>query len=233
MMQYLLLGGGFAFAAAIQPGPLQAFLLSRVATVGWKRTLPACLAPLLSDGPIVVVVLLVLGQLSSAVLQLLKAAGGVLLLYLSWAAFQDWRRPIDQQSHNVAPRTLLEAALVNVLNPNPYLGWALVLGPSFRSAWHQCPENAVALIVSFYGTMVAMLALFIMLVGTARFLGPRGQHALIALSALILALLGGYLLITGVRNVGAASQSSALHLHLQLPHYQSIEFLVVNAGRCK
>jgi threonine/homoserine/homoserine lactone efflux protein len=202
MMQYLLLGGGLAFAATIQPGPLQAFLLSRVATAGWRRTLPACLAPLLSDGPIAGVALLVLGQLSPALQKLLKAAGGVLLLYLAWAAFRVWLRPVDRQSRVSVPRTLFQAALVNLLNPNPYLSWTLVLGPALLNAWHQHPVNAVALLVAFYGTMVVMLALFIVLVGTARFLGPRGRHALLALSALVLALLGIYLLITGLQSLG-------------------------------
>ena len=204
MMQYLLLGGGFAFAAAVQPGPLQAFLLSRVAAVGWRRTLPACLSPLLSDGPIALIVLLVLGQLSVTMQQMLRAAGGILLLYFAWAAFRTWRRPQDEQACSSAPRTLLQAALVNLLNPNPYLGWALVLGPALLNAWHQRPVNALALMVAFYGTMVVMLVLFILLVGTAHFLGPRGQHGLLALSALVLALLGVYLLITGLHNLGAA-----------------------------
>ena len=204
MIQYLLIGSAFAFAAAIQPGPLQAFLVSRVATSGWKRTLPACLSPILSDGPIALLVLLVLGQLSVAMQQGLRAAGGVLLLYLAWVTFRQWRRPAEAKSEVSAPRTLLQAALVNVLNPNPYLGWALVLGPSALDAWHQGPANAIALIVAFYGTMTAMLALFIILAGTARFLGPRGQRALVAVSAFVLAALGTYLLITGVRNLGAA-----------------------------
>ena len=145
MIQYLLLGGGFAFAATIQPGPLQAFLLTRVATAGWKRTLPACLAPLLSDGPIALVVLLLLGQLSATTLLLLRAAGGVLLLYLAWGALRQWRTPSASGSDSRTPRTLLQAALVNVLNPNPYLGWALVLGPSVVEAWQQHPANTVAL----------------------------------------------------------------------------------------
>lgn len=199
MTQYLLLGWGFAFAASIQPGPLQAFLLSRVAAAGWRRTLPACLSPLLSDGPIAVIVLLALGQLSAAVQQLLRAAGGVLLLYFAWVTFRQWRGPIEQRSQDSAPRTLFQATMVNVLNPNPYLGWALILGPSVLTAWRQHPANAVALIVAFYGTMVAMLALFIVLVGTARFLGPRGQRGLLVASAIILALLGASLLISGLR----------------------------------
>jgi threonine/homoserine/homoserine lactone efflux protein len=93
--------------------------------------------------------------------------------------------------------------LVNILNPNPYLGWALVLGPSVLGAWHGHPANAVALVAAFYGTMVVMLALFIVLVGTARFLGPRGQRALLAISAVVLALLGVYLLVTGLRSPGS------------------------------
>ena len=63
LLRDLLIGAGFAFGAAVQPGPLQAFLLSRVATAGWRRALPACFSPLLSDIPIALLALLVLGRL--------------------------------------------------------------------------------------------------------------------------------------------------------------------------
>src|SRR5512147_2464274 len=92
MLEYLLLGGGFALAAAAQPGPLQAFLLSRVAERGWKPTLPAALAPLLSDGPIALLAVFVLGRLPRTLAHALGAAGGLLLLYLAWSAFREWRR---------------------------------------------------------------------------------------------------------------------------------------------
>jgi len=49
MVEYIIIAAGFAFAAAAQPGPLQAFLLSRVVSAGWKQTLPAAFAPLISD----------------------------------------------------------------------------------------------------------------------------------------------------------------------------------------
>lgn len=194
VLPYLVLGGGFAFAAALQPGPLQAFLVSRVAATGWRRTLPACLAPLLSDGPIALVALLVLGQSPPSFLGALRFAGGLLLLYLAWVAFRQWRDPAKAASSGSAPRTLLEAVLVNLLNPNPYLGWTLVLGPSALAAWREHPAHAVALIAAFYGTMVTMLAGFIFLVGSARFLGPGGRRGLLAVSAVTLAGLGIYLL---------------------------------------
>src|SRR5512141_216590 len=90
--EYLFVGCGFAIAAALQPGPLQAFLFSRVTRTGWVRTLPAALSPLLSDGPIAALVLLVLVQVPPTVQALLQAAGGVLLLYLATSAYRDWRR---------------------------------------------------------------------------------------------------------------------------------------------
>jgi hypothetical protein len=63
-------------------------------------------------------------------------------------------------------------------------------------AWGDRPASAVALLVAFYGTIVAMLAAFILLVGTSRFLGARVQRGLVAVSALVLAGLGIYLLLT-------------------------------------
>jgi threonine/homoserine/homoserine lactone efflux protein len=201
---YLLLGGGFAFAAAIQPGPFQAFLVSRVAATGWKRTLPACLAPLLSDGPIALLVLLVLGRLTPAFQQGLRACGGLLLLYLAGVALVQWRNPVEAAAGGSAPRTLFEAVLVNALNPNAYLGWALVLGPTMLAAWRERPSFAVALVVGFYAVLVATLGGFIVLAGAARWLGPRGRRTLVGVSALLLAGLGVYLLASGLRGLAAA-----------------------------
>lgn len=203
MLEYLTIGGGLAFAAAIQPGPLQAFLISRVAAMGWKRTLPACLAPLISDVPIALLVMLVLGQLSVVTQHLLRASGGGLLLYFAYVAMRQWRQPGALNLDGSAPRTLRDAVLVNLLNPHPYIGWSLVLGPSVLAAWREHPPYAVVVVGAFYCTMVAVLALFIFLVGTVRFLGSRVQRGLIAASAVALAGLGLYLLYTGVRNLTA------------------------------
>jgi len=203
MLESLALGGGFAFAAVVQPGPLQAYLLSQVAARGWRRTLPAALAPLFSDIPIALLVLLVLGQLSVGAQQALRAAGGVLLLYLAWSAYRQWRRPGPAAAGGSGrPRTVAQAVLVNLLNPNPYLGWALVLGPNAVAAWHHAPADAIGLIVAFYTVLVAGLAAFIVAAGSARFLGPAGRRLLLLLSAAALAALGVYQLVASVWMAG-------------------------------
>jgi len=202
LLEFILFGSGYAFAAGVQPGPLQAFLLSRVAETGWRRTLPATLAPLVSDGPIALLVLLVLKRLPEGMSWFLQAAGGLLLLYLAVSAFRQWRKQYGGVSDSGIPaaRTLLQAAAVNILNPNPYLGWSLVLGPKALSAWGLNPGYAAALIVAFYATMTATLALTIVFFGATRFLGHRGRRTLLFLSSVTLAALGLYQFLSVLRS---------------------------------
>jgi threonine/homoserine/homoserine lactone efflux protein len=204
MFPFLLLGSGFAFAAAIQPGPLQAYLFSSVTQRGWRRTLPAAFSPLLSDGPIIAIVLLVLTRLPETAARILQAAGGVLLLYFAWSSYRQWRRgPAPEgEAKSPAPRTLLEATGINFLNPNPWLGWSLVMGPALVSAWEQSLAAGLAFLISFYGVMVGTTALIILLLGTTSFLRPRLRHSLVLVSAILLAALGAYRLVAALQPAG-------------------------------
>jgi threonine/homoserine/homoserine lactone efflux protein len=189
MLPYLILGITYAFAAAVQPGPLQTYLISQTLTHGWRRTLPAALSPLVSDGPVILLVLLVLTRVPAWMAQVLRLAGGVFVLYLAWGAAKAWRA-YDAQHMAPAPSSLLRAALVNVLNPNPYISWSLVLGPLLLKGWRETPSHGVALLAGFYGTMVLALAATIALFAAARNLGPRVTRLLIGLSSVALACFG-------------------------------------------
>ena len=199
MPPYALLGATYAFAAAVQPGPFQTYLISSTLTRGWKRTLPAVLAPLLSDVPIISLVLLVLTQMPPSLVNVLRLAGGLFLLYLAFRAFAAYRR---HESRRVVPpppatRTVLEAALVNLLNPNPYLSWSLILGPLLLQAWRTAPAYGIALLVSFYVTMIVSTAAILLPFAGARALGPRIVRAMVGVSALALAAFGLYQLWGG------------------------------------
>ncbi len=196
MSTYLILGMAYAFAAAVQPGPLQTYLISQTLSHGWRRTLPAAFCPLISDGPVIVLVLLVLSRVPVWLAQGLRLAGGLYVLYLAWGAVKAWRG-YDATDMAPAPSTLLRAALVNVLNPNPYISWSLVLGPLLLKGWREAPANSVALLAGFYGTMVLSLAGTIVLFAAARNLGPRVTRVLIGLSSVALACFGCYLLWSG------------------------------------
>jgi threonine/homoserine/homoserine lactone efflux protein len=200
---YLMLGTTYAFAAAVQPGPYQTYLISQALSHGWRSTLPAALAPLLSDVPIIVLVLLVLSRLPLALEQALRCVGGVFLLYLAWRAFRAWReyRLAAEHGSATARRSLLSAAVVNLLNPNPYLGWSLVMGPLLLKGWREAPANAIALLVAFYGTMVAASMSIIVLFAAARSMGPRVARGLVGVSAAALACFGCWQLWSGARGL--------------------------------
>jgi threonine/homoserine/homoserine lactone efflux protein len=194
MLAYLILGATYAFVSAVQPGPFQTFLISRTLTNGWRRTLPAALAPLISDGPIILLVLVVLNQVPAWLELALRFAGGVFLLYLALGAFKAWRSYQGPQGDNPSStrRSVLQAAGVNLLNPNPYLGWTLVMGPLLLKGWREAPTHGLAMLIGFYMTMILSLAGIIILFGRVRDLGPRVGRGLIAASAIALTGFGCY-----------------------------------------
>ncbi len=197
MLAYLLTGAAFSFAAVAQPGPLQAWLLARAAGHGWRRTLPAAFSPLLSDGPIIVIAVLVLSRVPPWLTLWLRMAGGLFVLYLAEGAFRAWRRYTPKAPDEPASgiQSLFRATLVNFLNPNPWMSWSLVLGPMLVKAWRETPANAIALLAGFYGVMVAGLAATIVLFGMAKKVGAGITRVLIGVSALLLVFFGLYLLL--------------------------------------
>ena len=201
MLTYLILGMTYAFAAAVQPGPFQTYVISESVSHGWRRALPAALSPLLSDGPVIVVVLLVLSRVPAWFAQGLRCAGGAFVLWLAYGALKAWRT-YDAQKITQPPsrrQSVLKAALVNLLNPNPYIGWSLVMGPLLLQGWRESPVRGMALLAGFYGVLILSTAGIIVLFGTARSLGPRVGRALLGVSAVALACFGLYLLWSGTR----------------------------------
>jgi threonine/homoserine/homoserine lactone efflux protein len=193
MAEYLLFGLTYGFAAAVQPGPFTAYLISRALTQGWRRTLPAIFAPLLSDGPIALLVLLVLTRMPEGLVRWLHLLGGAFVLYLAYGAWRSWRDfDLAAAAPPSAERSVFEAATVNLLNPNAYLGWSLVLGPLLLEGWHIAPAYGIAVVASFYGTMITGFAGIVALFHLARGAGPRVARALVGASALALAGFGAY-----------------------------------------
>jgi len=196
MFSNILIGISYALSAGLQPGPLQAFFLAKVAEGGWRKTLPAAFAPLISDGPIAVISILLLNILPEAFRNLLQLAGGFLLIFYAWNAFRKWKEDqiIVSGESGSTPKTIFQAALINLLNPNPYLGWSLVMGPAVLNAWAQSPVVAVSLLIAFYFTMISTSMVMIYLMGRALLLGPKASKVMSLVSAFLLVGLGLYFL---------------------------------------
>ena len=200
MLVYVIQGVTYGFAAGIQPGPFQTYILSQALRKGWRRALPAVFAPLISDGPIIALALLVLNAVPPWLVRSLQIAGGLFVVYLARGAFHAWRSfdtsavPTDSTRH----QGLLKAAVMNALSPGPYLFWSLVTGPILVRGWRESPANGIGLVAGFYLAMCITLAGLILLFGSASRFGPRVNRALLGLSAIVLACFGLYQLWLGL-----------------------------------
>ena len=185
----------------LTPGPLQAYIISQTLEAGWKRTLPACLAPLLSDGPIILLMVLVLTQAPTWLLNGLQVAGGLYILWLALRALQAALSmdPDSPPAQETGSRTVFKAAFINLLNPNPYIFWGTVGARTLLEGWRLNPIVGASFIIGFYVTAITSLAGTILLFGTAQQLGPRITRLLAIVSSVSLIGFGAYQLWTGVR----------------------------------
>lgn len=200
MLTYLIWGIGYGFAAVMQPGQFQAYLMAQTLRQGWRKTLPMIFAPLLSDGPVIVIVLLALSRLPVWWLQVLRFAGGLFALYLAAGTFRALRdfQPVQESPPSGDRRNLFRAVLVNLLNPGPYLFWSLVTGPLLLAGWKVTPLYGIGLLAGFYVTIIVTLAGFIMLLSGSGKLGPSANRFLLGISGLALAAFGIFQLFSSL-----------------------------------
>src|SRR5215213_6506283 len=192
MWLYILQGIGYGLTAAAQPGPFQTYIISQTLTKGWRRSLPAAFAPLISDGPIIALCLLVLSQVPLWLQRFLYIAGGLFVLYLAYGAYRSWKSfvPNGPLPEAGTQQNVLKAALINALSPGPYIFWTLVTGPILLAGWRETPLYGIGFLSGFYLTMIFSLAAIILVFGTARQLGPKVNRALLGASAIALFCFG-------------------------------------------
>jgi len=208
MLEYLISGFLLGGAAAVQPGPFQAYLAGRTLKYGWRKTLSAAFAPLLSDGPIIILVVFILSQTPVLFLDILYSAGGVFLLYLAFSAYKEARRAgrEDAADENAAEMSaekavsggMLKAALMNILNPHPYIFWAAIAGPMFLRGWREASQLGIAFMIGFYGTLIGGFVLFIGIIHAVGRMGRKAHYWLGLTSSAVLFGFGGYMLLQGI-----------------------------------
>jgi threonine/homoserine/homoserine lactone efflux protein len=199
MITYFFFGLSFAFACVIQPGPFQAYLFSQSVKNGWRSTVPLAFAPIISDLPGIILVIFILKNTPKEFTGILQCLGGIFLFYLAFKAYKAINTSNNNEDDHYSPySSFFKAVIVNLLNPNPYLGWSLVMGPMLIKGWDKDPKNGIALITGFYGSMIAYSTVMIVLFAAAGKLGPGINRILLTFSVLAFTFFGFYQLWTGL-----------------------------------
>jgi threonine/homoserine/homoserine lactone efflux protein len=191
-------GAWLGLSAAAAPGPLQAYLLAQSVRNGAARTVPVACVPLVTDPPLIAIVLLVLAQVPQGFLRALGILGGAVVLWLGAGAVRAaWAPPAPAQAKG-PPAGFLRAALVNFTNPNAWLWWSGAAGPILVAAWHGSPLSAAAFLAGFYLLLVGGNLAFVLLASRLAGAGPGVARALGAVSGIALVLFGGWRLARGL-----------------------------------
>jgi threonine/homoserine/homoserine lactone efflux protein len=196
MLLFFLRGLPFGLTAAVMPGPYQLFLFSEAAKHGWRKTWPLAFVPLLSDGPVILIVFAILSQVPDWFLTVLKIVGGLFILYLAYGAFKASSQQLSLE--NAKPsQGLWKGVFMNFFNPNPWIFWSLTGVPILLEGFRQAASHGASFILGFYAAMIPTLLVLVVIFATAAYLGPKVNQNLQKVAALALAGFGIYQLVQG------------------------------------
>lgn len=155
-------------SAGIAPGPLTMLVISQTVRYGFREGLATSMAPLITDIPIIIVVIIALSSFRefTAALSVLALAGSCYVVYLAWDC---WRaRPPSVQSEAGAAQSIRRGALTNFLNPHPYIFWSTVGGPMVVESSQRGLLGPGLFIFFFYLCLVGTKVALAWLIGSSR-----------------------------------------------------------------
>lgn len=203
MLEFITQAAGFGFAAGNSPGSLMTFLISTTLSYGWRRGIMVVFSPLITDAPIILVMTFLLSGLPDEVARGIQIVGGAYVLWLAWTGWLAWRKgaTITGKVTEAVPAssraTLMKAAGINLLNPNPYIFWSSVTGPILRDALDVSIWHGLGFLVAFYGMFLMIMTAYVITFDRLRHVDPRVTRALLLISLLVLAALGIQLILFG------------------------------------
>ena len=199
-MDALLFGLSIGFVSGVSPGPLMTLVLTSTLERGFRAGLLTAIAPLLTDAPIIVLSFLVLRQLPASLLTLVTVAGGLFIIWIGVQTIRSARHAqLSEEVEGTGGRDLLRGALVNFLNPHPWLFWMTVGVPFLIQSWNEAAWQAVAFLAALYGLLVGTKIVVAWATARGRrFLNSRWYRRLLVACGALLVALGGTLIWQGL-----------------------------------
>jgi threonine/homoserine/homoserine lactone efflux protein len=198
MWSYFALGLSMGLSAGLSPGPLLALVITATLRSGLAGGLQVALAPFVTDAPIIALSVLLVGFLPPDALRWVGTVGGVVVLWMGVEIIRSSSKellPLDHRAQPGSKRELWRGALVNALNPHPYLFWATVGGPALVSGWRVSPWYALAFLVPFYALLVGSKILVAWLVNSrSEGLSTIWYGRILAGSGVLVLAMGGWLI---------------------------------------
>ena len=168
MLSSLLTGGSLGLAGGIAPGPLTVLVLTQTLRHGTWEGARVSLAPIITDGPLLILSATVATVLVEfdLIFGVIGVIGAVFLFWLGVESFQS--RGVELDALEPPQGGVIKAILTNLLNPHPYIFWVAIGGPLIAQAWENSVGAVLAFLVGFFGALCGAKVMLAVLVGRAR-----------------------------------------------------------------
>ncbi|WP_156921540.1 LysE family transporter [Desulfovibrio inopinatus] len=147
-------GAALGLSAGIAPGPMFSLVLAQTLAHNLREGLKVAVAPLLTDGPIIVLSLCFMTAIAEhpTLLGAISLAGAAMLVHYGLDCLRF--AGVDAETPQATPGSLKKAIIVNLLNPHPYMFWALVGAPMLVKSAEHGFAGPIAFLVAFYTCIV-------------------------------------------------------------------------------
>jgi threonine/homoserine/homoserine lactone efflux protein len=195
----LLLGLTLGLGAGVAPGPLLAVVIRATLEGGFAAGARVAVGPLITDLPIIAVAAVLAAALPEQALAALGIAGGAFLVWLGVEALRDEPAPVEAAAGAppVVAGSLRRGAVVNLLNPHPWVFWITVGVPILGDG---TAAQAALFLIPFYimliGSKLAVAA--VLGAGRERLLRGAGYRWALRASGILLLAAGVALAVEGV-----------------------------------
>jgi threonine/homoserine/homoserine lactone efflux protein len=167
-LSFLASGIVMGLIAGISPGPMLTLVISQTLQHDVKEGIKISLSPLITDLPIILLIVLFLSKLVmfNFTLGIISILGAVFLVYMAYGCIVF--KPSAIHTVNIKAQSIKKGIMANFLNPYPYLFWFSVGAPILFKAYHRNILSVVFFIAGFYACLIGSKIAIVLMVDKSK-----------------------------------------------------------------
>ena len=166
---YLQAGILLGMHAGFAPGPVSTLIVTESLLHGRRAGMKIAFVPLLTDLPVIALIVPLLYYLSFNAGPLIGAFSMVGAVVLCLLGYESLTVTQDRYKRGDAPRiSLAKAIFANLFNPNMYIYWIGICGPLCATALHYSVGTMLLFLVGFYFSITSVKIGMALAVGSVR-----------------------------------------------------------------
>lgn len=200
LWQFISAGVLLGLTSGLSPGPLLTLVLTQTIRHNRAEGIKVALSPLITDLPIILITVLILGRLAQfdIFLAIISFIGAIFLGYLGVESLRI--RELNFDVKDPKSGSLKKGIIANFLNPSPYLFWATVGTPLMFKAYKTDLLTSIFFMASFYVFLIGSKIVVTFLVDRSKqFINQRINLVLMRSLGVALLIFSLILLYDGIK----------------------------------